>query len=109
MDKEDKLPAVLVPPELEEVARFYDVSRLERIRHSTRRSNTAVQDTFDLIGGVPALAVWADANRGEFYTKLYTKTIQGNLQQEHSGEITVYSKVPRTAIDGDYEDVTPDD
>lgn len=108
MDKDSSLPAVLVSDETAEIARFYDVSRLESVKRSPRRTNNAVHDAFDLIGGVPRLAVWADKNPGEFFTKLLPKTLQSHQQQEHSGVITIVSKVPRTAIDGEFEDVTPE-
>jgi len=111
MDREDEdstLPAVLHPSGVEEIARFYDVTRLDRVRRSPRRANNAVHDAFDLIGGVPRLAMWADANPGEFYCKLLTRTMQTHQQQEHSGEIRIISAVPRTAIDGDVIDVTPE-
>lgn len=108
MDEETpNLPAVLTSTEVEEIARFYDVSRLESIKRSPRRTNNAVHDAFDLIGGVPRLAVWADKNPGEFFTKLLPKTMQTHQQQEHSGEIRIISAVPRTAIDGECVDVTP--
>jgi hypothetical protein len=111
MDKEDEpssLPAVVRSEEVDEFARFYDVSRLDSVKRSPRRTNNAVHDAFDLIGGVPRLAVWADKNPGEFFTKLLPKTLQTHQQQEHSGVITIVSKVPRTAIDGEYTDVTPE-
>lgn len=107
MDEEaSNLPARLTSDEVEEIARFYDVSRLETVKRSPRRTNNAVHDAFDLIGGVPRLAVWADKNPGEFFTKILPKTLQSHQQQEHSGVITIVSKVPRTAIDGEYVDVT---
>lgn len=107
---DENLPvaAPLQSEEVDEIARFYDVSRLERVKRSPRRTNTAVQDAFDLIGGVPRLAVWADKNPGDFYTKIYAKTMSSHREEEHSGVITIISKVPRTAIDGEYEDVTPE-
>lgn len=110
MDKDEEvshLPALIVSEEVDAIARFYDVSRLDTVKRSPRRTNNAVQDAFDLIGGVPRLAVWADKNPGEFFTKLLPKTLQSHQQQEHSGVITIVSKVPKTAIDGEYTDVTP--
>lgn len=108
---DEEIPKSLVPAfinvEVDELARFYDVSRLDSVKHSPRRANNAVQDAFDLIGGVPRLAVWANSNPGEFFTKLFTKTLQSQQQQEHSGEIRIISAVPRTAIDGEAIDVTP--
>ena len=106
-NQDTNLPTPFLNEEVDAIARFYDVSRLDNVKHSPRRANNAVQDAFDLIGGVPRLAVWANQNPGEFFTKLLPKTMQTQQQQEHSGEIRIISAVPRTAIDGDAIDVTP--
>lgn len=100
---DDTLPALVAPQDLIS----YDATRLTRLRRAPNRSLNAVHDAFDLIGGVPRLAVWADQNPGEFFTKIYARTIVSNQQVEHSGEIVIRSAVPRTALDGEYEDVTP--
>ena len=84
----------------------YDVTRLESVKRSTRRSLNAVHDSFDLIGGVPRLAEWADRNIGEFYTKIWARTIQANQAVEHSGEITIRAAVGPGPLD-DIIDVTP--
>lgn len=102
---DDNLPALIAPADLIP----YDPSRLDKIRRSPQRSNNAVYDAFDLIGGVPRLAVWADQNPGEFFTKLLPRTMQSHQQTEHSGEIRIVSAIPRTALDGECVDVTPDD
>ena len=81
---DDTLPALVAPQEL-----TYDHSRLERVTRSPKRMNNAVHDAFDLIGGVPRLAVWADQNPGEFFTKLLPRTMQSHQHQEHSGEIVI--------------------
>lgn len=99
----DLVPFVQLPPELEQ----YDRSRLETLKRSPRRSLNAVNDTFDLIGGVPRLALWADANPTDFYTKVWNRTLQTNAQVEHSGEIKITTAIPRGPLDDDYIDVTP--
>jgi hypothetical protein len=99
----DLVPFVQLPPELEQ----YDRTRLESLKRSPKRSLNAVNDTFDLIGGVPRLAVWADANPTDFYTKIWNRTLQTNAQVEHSGEIVIRTAIPRGPLDGEYEDVTP--
>lgn len=102
----DSLPALLSDPEVEKLREFYDVSRLETVKRSPRRTNNAVQDAFDLIGGVPRLAVWADRNPGEFFTKILPRTLQSQQQQEHSGTIQIITAIPRTALDGEFEDIS---
>lgn len=101
-DKRDSLPAALGDATVIK----YDTGRLDRPRRTHSRANNAVHDVYDLIGGVPRMAIWADENPGEFYAKIWARTIQTQQQTEHSGEITIRTAVPRTAIDGDYTDVT---
>lgn len=96
-----------VPATLEEIQALYDPARLESRTPSSKRSLNAVHDTFDLIGGVPRLAVWANENPEKFYTKIWNRTVQTAQAVEHSGEVVIRTAIPRTAIDGDYEDVTP--
>ena len=96
------------PGELEyqQLVLHYDRSRLERRSPKAGRVNIAISDTFDLCGGVPRLAIWADQNYGEFATKLLPRLIQQQQATEHSGEITIRTAIPRSPLDGDYEDVT---
>ena len=93
--------------EYQELALHYDRSRLDRRQPKAGRINIAISDTFDLVGGVPRLAVWADQNYSEFATKLLPRLIQTQQQTEHSGEITIRTAIPRSPLDGDFEDVTP--
>lgn len=56
-------------------------------------------ETFDLVGGVPRLAVWANnpANYGEFL-KLYAKMIPKEVAEE-AGQTFIYeSNVPPSAL-----------
>lgn len=86
----------------------YDERRLDLPAPRPTRSLRAVHDTFDLIGGVPRLALWADKNPSDFYTKIWAKTIPTNVQNEHSGEITIRTAIPRGPLDGEYTDATPE-
>jgi hypothetical protein len=45
------------------------------IQHAGRYARECVLVAFEMIGGVERMADWADKNPGEFYTKLYAKTI----------------------------------
>lgn len=87
---------------------LFDPKRLDESRKApvSRRSANAVSDAFDLMGGVRRLVVWADENPTDFYTKIWNRTIQTNQQVEHSGEITIKTAIPRTPLDGEYEDVS---
>ena len=98
------LPRVFEPEvesaPLSEVQKWYDPTRLEKVRRGKARSTNAIHDTFDLIGGVPRLAEWANDNPGHFFTRLFAKTVERAGSIEHSGEIKVVSAVPRTVLDG---------
>lgn len=50
------------------------------IVHAGRYAREAVLVAFEMIGGTERMAAWADANPGEFYTKLFTKTITRELE-----------------------------
>lgn len=109
MDEEQThLPAVFLDTDAEsvEVREWYDPTRLDKVRRAPARSANAVHDAFDLIGGAPRLASWAHENPKDFYTKLFNKTIERSTAVQHSGEITIISKVPRTILDGDFEDIS---
>lgn len=101
------LPVYSETMSYEELREAYPATRLDGPRRKAGRSNIAVDDAFDLIGGVPRLAHWAHQNPGEFYTKIYAKTLQGAQQMEHSGEIVIRSAIPLSPLDGEFEDVTP--
>lgn len=105
---ESKLPVVPLDEfSLEAIQQQYDPARLESVKRSPKRSLNATHDAFDLIGGVPRLAHWAHHNPGEFYTKIWGKTVQSNQAVEHSGELTIRTAIPRSPLDGEFEDVTP--
>jgi hypothetical protein len=93
----------LLPSLNETVSEWYSPTRLD-IPRNPRRHVAAIHDAFDLIGGVPRLAVWANENPTEFYTKVLSKGIEKQSSVEHSGEIVVRSSVPRTSLDGPFLD-----
>jgi hypothetical protein len=77
------------------------VSRISVPRELHRkRVVNAFQDAFELIGGVPRLAHWADQSPSAFY-KLYARLLPTTAQQqlEHSGEIIVKHVLPRGPLD----------
>ena len=64
-----------------------------------RYARNAVLTAFEMIGGVDRMAKWADENPGDFYGKLFTKTITRDTEISDS----------RTVEDMllELEDVTP--
>lgn len=60
----------------------------------------ALNDAFELIGGTPRLAIWADTNPSEFYriwSKLCPKDISQTL--ENSGEVRIVHVLPPGKLD----------
>ncbi len=61
---------------------------------------------FEMIGGVERMASWADENPGEFYTKLFSRTI--GKETEHTvsqGVEDLLAKLDGQIIDGVAEEV----
>ena len=60
----------------------------------------AFQDAFELIGGAPRLALWADQNETEFY-RLYSKLMPRQADVEHNldAEIVIKHVLPRSTLD----------
>lgn len=69
----------------------------------------AIYEAYDLIGGVPRLALWADKNETEFY-RIMAKTIPQASMLDIVGKIKhqILPALPPSALDGDYTDVTPE-
>lgn len=77
-----------------------------------KKSSKLVLDVFDMIGGVEAMAEWAEENKGEFYTKLFSKTITRESEVNHTiGVEDMLDELEEAerngmVLDGTYEDVT---
>jgi hypothetical protein len=54
---------------------------------TTRVSKELTEECFEAIGGLAAFAHWADRNRTDFYTRIWTKLfpvqVQGQITHEH--------------------------
>ncbi len=77
------------------------VTRLSVPRELKREKEVhAFQEAFELIGGVPRLAHWADQSPSAFY-KLYARLLptQANAQIGVDGEIRVRHILPRGPLD----------
>lgn len=71
------------------VPRSRDVKRAQVVN--------AFLDAFQLIGGTPRLALWADENPTEFY-RLYSK-LMPKEQKEQDNEITINHVLPQGPLD----------
>jgi hypothetical protein len=75
------------------------VLRIPRNKQFNRQQVVnAFQNAFELVGGVPRLAIWADANPTEFF-KLYAKLMPKQEQIEQNSEIIIKHVLPRTSLD----------
>jgi hypothetical protein len=63
----------------------------------------AVLTAFEQIGGVQRLTEWADENTGEFYTKIWAKTISTPKELQVSGTVSIEQAIK--ALDA--EELTP--
>ena len=77
------------------------VLRIPRNKDFSRKQVVqAFQDAFDLIGGVPRLAVWAHTNPTDFY-KLYSKMLpsQASSALGESNEMVIKHVLPKSTLD----------
>ena len=77
-----------------------DISRLpmisaEQYQHIGRFAGALVLSTFEMIGGLPRMAHWADENPTDFYTKLFPKMISRSQQVDVSGTLTIDDAISR--------------
>jgi hypothetical protein len=86
--------------------------QLDKIRPIDRKSLVgkkarglaALHDTFELIGGVPRLAIHADENPTEFYSLYFRYTQSQDKTINHNIRILAPT-IPPTALDGDITDI----
>lgn len=95
---------ILLPLPTEETSfcDFVQAHQLQRRpRKALRREKIAqhYDDAFELIGGVPRLAHWANSDPEGFY-KLHAKLIPSEQKNQFDGTIRVIGFVQPTALDG---------
>lgn len=79
-----------------------------RLKRKSKRETLTEQleACYELIGGVPRQALWADENPGEFYALLArAKLAQQAKKVDHTIQV-IEPAIPRTALDGDAIDTT---
>jgi len=59
---------------------------------------SAFQDAFQLIGGTPRLALWADENPTEFY-RIYAKLLPKENHNQSDGEMKILHVLPKGPLD----------
>lgn len=90
------LPATRTDP----VQPTRDLARLpmisaEQYQHVGRFAGALVLSTFEMMGGLPRMAHWADENPTDFYTKLFPKMISRSQQVDVSGTLTIDDAITR--------------
>lgn len=87
-----------------EIAKFQRVSSInsagELMVNAGRYSRGAVIAAFEMMGGLETFATWAQDNKGEFYTKLFGKTIGREMETKSSDSVEEYLKI----LDGEYSE-----
>jgi hypothetical protein len=80
-----------------------------RRKFERQRFLDAMAEAFEVIGGVPRLAMWADSNLTEFY-KLMGKTIpQANLLElQGKMQMQILPAMPPSPLDDEPIDITPE-
>jgi hypothetical protein len=75
-----------------------------------RYARDQVMLAYDMIGGIDAFAEWAQANKGDFYTKMFGKTIRTESEVTERRTIEDELKdLDSLIIDGEYEELDGSD
>lgn len=83
------------------------VNKIPKGEGKKARVLDAMLETFELIGGVPRMAIVADQFPMEFY-KLFAKQIPGTMNQVNFNgptQINIVPALPRSPLDGDDSEV----
>ena len=110
MTEESKNPLATTRTDMQLPSR--DLAKLpvisaEQYQHLGRFSGALVLSVFEMIGGAPRMASWADQNPTDFYTKLLPKVISRSQQVDVSGTLTIDDAISRLERmdEGEYADV----
>jgi hypothetical protein len=82
------------------------IKRLPRRPFERNRILEALDEAFELIGGVPRLSIWAHRNPSKFYP-LWLKAAGQKVEVNHSGEVIIRPAIPRSPLDGTCTEVSP--
>lgn len=79
-----------------------NLNRVPRNQARKERFLEAMAQAFEIIGGVPRLALWADANPTEFYKILGKQVpvlVQNAIAIKANGPVTIISAIPPSPLD----------
>lgn len=78
------------------------INRIPKKSGQRERFLQAMAEAFEIVGGVPRLALWADKNYGEF-AKILGKQVPGLVQNaiavKTTGNVTIVSAIPPSFLD----------
>lgn len=82
----------------------------EAYAHLGKYAGALVASAFEQMGGLPMLVDWASQNRTDFYTKIWSKTIQRSQQVDVSGTLTIDDAISRlermNTIDAEFTEIS---
>ena len=74
------------------------------IQSAGRYARDQVMLAYEMIGGIDAFAEWAQANKGDFYTKMFNKTVRTESEVTERRTIEDELKdLDELIIEGEYE------
>lgn len=75
---------------------------------SRKEIEQAFLETFDLVGGVPRLAIWAnDPENYALFLQLMSKLFPKGIEEKGGQVLNYISRVPQSALNGEVIDVEP--
>ncbi len=80
------------------------LNRIPKKQAQKQRIIQAMAEAFEIVGGVPRLALWADKNYGEFMKivgKQIPVLVQNSIGIQANGPVTIVSAIPRSNLDGE--------
>lgn len=84
---------------MEQLATPGTTLRIPKNRHFNRQQVVqAFQNAFELIGGVPRLAIWANTHETSFF-KLYARMMPKDTEHKDQAQIIIKHVLPRGALD----------
>lgn len=79
-------------------------NRIPKKQAQKQRIIQSLAEAFEIVGGVPRLALWADKNYGEFMKivgKQIPVLVQNSIGIQANGPVTIVSAIPRSDLDGE--------
>jgi hypothetical protein len=75
-------------------------------RSDRKEIEAAFTAAFQMVGGTSRLAMWADANYGEF-VKIFSRLLPKESLHQHSGEVIIRPPIPPSPLDVTDETTEP--